>query len=140
MISQGADLGRLQIKVETIAADLDREFKVLATQSDFLRERIDTLQTSIAAAFETQNERLDETLKLAEAAATDPFELLSKAGVQARKGLLAAFVENQVVIFPTNDVFAEDLAAQGYVKTQITPFLFGWTSPVGDGVPMGGER
>jgi hypothetical protein len=123
MISDANWSGRMEERVAGIQAELARVDKGLTARIDEMDQRIQSRFDAIDKSLQAISGRVRET-------ETDPFALIAKAGYEVGRDVVAGTVDGALVLFPKTEAVKAALSTAGFEKTQITPFLEGFTMKV----------
>ncbi len=136
MISDASWSGRMEEKVTGIQTEAARVEKDLNSKIDTVNKdlsaKIDAMDQRIQSRFDA----IDKTLQLISGRVreteTDPFALIAKAGYEVGRDVVAGTVDGTLVLFPKTEAVKATLSNAGFEKTQVTPFLEGFTMKAAD--------
>lgn len=134
MISDASWSGRMEEKVtgiQTEAARVEKELNSkLDTTSRDLNARLDAMDQKIQSRFDSIDKTLQAISGRVRETETDPFALIAKAGYEVGRDVVAGTVDGVLVLFPKTEAVKATLSSAGFERTQVTPFLEGFTMKI----------
>jgi hypothetical protein len=120
MISDANWSGRMEEKLGGIQTDLGRVEQGLGA-------RIEAMDKGLQSRFDTLDRNLQAVSGRVRETETDPFALIAKAGYEVGRDVVAGTVDGTLVLFPKTEAIKATLSSAGFERTQVTPFLEGFT-------------
>jgi len=114
-----ADIGKIQGDIKVVKEDIESIRKDMADNTDLLGKLAEGQGEIKASLLEIRTRTFE--------AETDPEKLMARMGIEMSEGFSAAYIKGKVYVFPRNEQGVMLLKDAGYVPTQITPVLAGFS-------------